>query len=833
MSILDLSLDSTGEKTNAEKIFEKIQRSQDYESGYHAQAVEAYNIYSNIFYLIKGQMRGTDWGNALEKYLNNNRRNNVYYANIETLKGLVLPQVPNLVLMLNQAKKVKTDKEDKAFYGTIANIIQAIVKNTIDEMPPGSFDAFKMDYLVTGRGVLWAGIDQDYDDGDAVARIEHVRWQDFACDTKPLWKTVSWVARRLLFTPSYFCKKFKANKNDISGNLMLDTIYADLALFDSFGDRSPYVEVWEYWDKTTLSRYFVSKQYKIDQGSKRYLIRKDKYTDADEDYFLPTCEPPRLMYNGINLIPFSDVWNYINELRELTEIAYKRSNLVRTLHLRGYSDVSRANAINQISTSTTSSDGLGIEEDDVIVGVPGFTPNPQDPLIYYIDNQPRLQLLDMLQKEHQFLLDRIYSLTGISEQMRNINSKEEDETATSVRFRTKFGSRRLKEHQQRLLDYWVGVLKILIRRICMVYRKKDLVKNFTYDFRDSNTQEVQDLVFQMREIEAQLSQIQSQPPMEVINEQQPDFQTQEQPQEYPQGSPEAQGQPIPDQEVPQAGQGAAPTEQMLPQQPSDPSQELQGQLDTLQKDYEALTSEITWDRIIKFFKHDKMLSFTVACHLDDLESKIIADEKKTSDMEYMNSIINIINQVIANVANNPKFADIYASIFSLSLDNFEQTKAQRDSIDEFIRQIKEYAERLVAQPPKQSPSADDQKKMAEAEEARAKTQLIMAQIQEINAKIQAMQMTGDENGDGEKLALQQAKMQELQLKHQQDVELEQLRIAAKEKEYQEKMASDEKLVQMKIQADKERYAEKTTADYIQKLEQGFAPKKQVSNKEST
>jgi hypothetical protein len=833
MSTYDLDLSQGNEVSNTEKIFQKIQRSLDYESGYHAQAVEAYNIYSNVFHLIKGQMKGTNWSVELERYMQNNRRSNVYYANVETLKGLVLPQLPNLVLMLNQAKKVKTDKDDKAFYSTITSIIQAIVKNCVDNMEVGAFDAFKMDYLITGRGVLWASVDKDYDDDDITPKMEHVRWQDFACDTKPLWNSVSWVARRLLFTPSQFCKKFNVSEKDISGNTMIETVYADIALFDSFGDRSKYVEVWEYWDKPTLSRYYVSKQYKVDAGDQRYEIRRDKYEDADENYFLPTAEPPRLMHNGINMIPFSDVWTYINELRELTEIAYKRSSLVKTLHLRGYTDMQRATAINAMSKGLDTS--IGAEEDDIVIGVPGFVPNPQDPLIYYIDNAPRLQLLDMLQKEYQFLLDRIYSLTGISEQMRNVTSREDEETATSVRLRSKFGSRRLKEHQQKLLNYWVACLKILIRRICMTYDIKDLQKAFSYDFRDDNNRDVEQCVAEMEELRQQIEMLQAQEMQGGQNDAQltglqPDINAQEGMQEPPQqdgrlqlyqgqqGQPEQATQEAPqvvgqNQELPQ---GLPPQEEGNPQGvPQEPQvNPIEQEFDLKQKEYDALTTEITWNRIKKFLRKDKLISFTIACHLDDLENKIIQDEKKNQDMEYMNSIINIINQVIANVANNPKFADIYASIFSLSLDNFEQTKAQRDSIDEFIRQIKEYAERLVETPPKQNPSADDQKKMAEAKEAEAKTQLIMAQIQEIQAKIQAMGATGQEDANGA------AKMQELQIKHQQDMELEQMKIAAKEKEYQEKMASDEKLVQMRIQADKERYSEKLTSDYIDKLKEG-------------
>jgi hypothetical protein len=61
---------------------------------------------------------------------------------------------------------------------------------------------------------------------------------------------------------------------------------------------------------------------------------------------------------------------------------------------------------------------------------------------------------------------------------------------------------------------------------------------------------------------------------------------------------------------------------------------------------------------------------------------------------------------------------------------------------------------------------------------------------------------------------QQNKLQELQMKHQQDMQLQHAKIQADQQRAQEKMMSDEKLMQMKIQADKERYAEKIKSDYI-------------------
>jgi hypothetical protein len=547
--------DFDSEKLNsAQKIFKKIQDSLDYESGYHGQAFEAYNLYSNL----RNFKKTTNTRFTIEEMLSDNRRSNVYYANVETLKGLILPQIPSLTLTLNPSKKTPNNKENQNFYEVCTNILSIIVKNAVDNLKPGLWEEFKLDYIITGRGVLWASVEED-GEGNKSVGIENVRWQDFAMDTKPKWEAVSWVARRLLYTKKQFKEKFEVSEEKISSTISLDSVYGDVALFDSFGDNSPYVEVWEYWDKNIATQYYVSKQYNVedDNENSRYVVSKKKYEDADVDYFFPTPQPPLLMYNGLNLIPTSDVWTYIDELMELSQITKKRSSLISSLHLRGYTDTARANVINALSSSTRN--GLGIEEDDNIVAVPGFTPNPQDPLIYYVDNMPRLQLLDFLQKEYQFLIERIYSLTGISEQMRNVTSNEDDETATSVRLKSKFGSRRLKEHQQRLLNYWVGILKILLHRICQTYEAKDLKDIFSYDFRDSAKKDIQETVFERADVVNQLKEVQGQL-QEMSGEQESAEQMQQ---------PADDQQPMAEQQQPEQQQQMPDEQAMQGQQMSD------------------------------------------------------------------------------------------------------------------------------------------------------------------------------------------------------------------------------------------------------------------------
>jgi hypothetical protein len=314
------------------------------------------------------------------------------------------------------------------------------------------------------------------------------------------------------------------------------------------------------------------------------------------------------------------------------------------------------------------------------------------------------------------------------------------------------------------------------------------------------------------------------PPMDDQQPMADDQQQQQQPDQqqpmpdWPQPMAE---QPMADQATPDQQQQQQQMQQQQQQQLQQQNQQLLQQEMKLSEKYEQLTQEVTWDRIVDFLRKDRMVSFLATATLDDLENKIISDEKKNSDLEYMNTIINTINQVIANVNNNPKYAEIYCSMFAMSLDNFDQTKAQRDAIDNFVTEIKSYAKQMIDNPPKPNPpSAEDMKNQAAAQELQAKAQLLQVQAQELGVKIQMMQQ-GVGNPDlqqqqGGAEAGGQDKLEELQMKHEHDMELQQAKIVADQQRSQEKMEADRNLLQMKIEADKQRYEEKIKSDYIDK-----------------
>jgi hypothetical protein len=836
---------------NSEKIIKKIDEAREYESGYRAQAGAAYDIYSQQFSLFSNR------GNSVDDFFlsKERRQSNIYFSNVETLKGLIVPEVPNLNITINPTKRfalnnTPENRDEQSFYSTTAAVLSSITKNFIDKFEKFNWQKFKLDYLITGRGILWINYFAD----DKNIKIEHVSWQDFAMDPKKKFDDVEWVARRILFTKKRFKKFFpEASMSKLNGTLSLRTIYDDDAFLTGQSDYAYYIEVWEYWDKTAQMQYYVSSQYNVGtDGPSRYVISQRRIKNIPNETFFPCASPPTTIYNGRDMLPLSDVWNYKEELDHLSNITKKRYELVRFLVLHGFSSATNEDLVKQIKNNNT------MGANDVIVTVPGFTPSANDPIVSYLDNTPRIQLIEQLQNEYEIVTKNIYNITGISEQMRNISTGDDDELATSVRFKTKFGSRRLKDFQADLLNYWSEICKIIISRVANFYEISDYSKIISSDIRDDNGEDIQKAVFEKTSLENQLQEVQSQMQAAQAQAQQQQYVQQQTSQpindQGPPSQPDISDSPAPPDnpnsveggQPLEGGQGAAPDQQetaggqpppsdatsggaIAPTQPLPPpdmapssgvgdqpqlaqlqqqNEQLLQQQMSVNEAYEKLMSETTWRKIVNFLQNDKMVSFLISASLDDLENKAISDERNQSDLNYMTTIMGAVNQVIANVNSNPKFAEIYCSLFAMSIDGFDQTKSQRQSIDNFINDLKQQAKELVdnpPQPPQQPPTPEQIKAEAQAKESEAKAQLYQAQVQEIFQKLQTPQ-NPDEASSGN----------ELQMKHQQDMQLEQMKIQADNARAQNKIASDEKLMQMKIQADQARYKEKINADYVEK-----------------
>ncbi|MDR1941400.1 MAG: hypothetical protein LBQ47_03655, partial [Endomicrobium sp.] len=186
----------------------RIRNARNYESTYRTQSYIAYKLYNKNY---------EDYDNFIvsEKFKDNlelgfgrqfakNNRSNIFYANIETLLSLVLPDVPSVKIELknkyNYNQKPNTTQQ---FYDLAINVLQDtaqyFVKNSLKKT---SFKKFKLDHFITGRGVLWVDYSVLDEKGTQSIDIDYVHWLNFAMDPKLEWNDVRWVARRRFVSKS-------------------------------------------------------------------------------------------------------------------------------------------------------------------------------------------------------------------------------------------------------------------------------------------------------------------------------------------------------------------------------------------------------------------------------------------------------------------------------------------------------------------------------------------------------------------------------------------------------------------------------------------------------
>jgi hypothetical protein len=776
----------------------RITASRNYEQVYRRQAYMAYKFYNkNYDDVLSYNEIGSKFSEIetrLAKYTSKNNRANIFYANIETLLALVLPQPPTAKIYLNNKRDYTPTRANQTYdlaIGVLEDVVNYFIKKT---MSKDIFKQFKLDHFITGRGVLW--VDQydkvskdEQSQPQTELSIDLVKWTDYAQDPKLSWDEVRWVARRRFLSKT----KLKAiypetNFEDFSftsnpyANLAGDDTYPEIDMaYLSTGGK--YAEIWEVWDKFTKKKIVLSEQA-IDK-----IITLEDIVNVDEDFFFPTPQPPLSIQNGIDLRPTSELWSYYHEMKQLSFISLRKEQLLKSLVLKGF-----VPAVNSDITQK-----LNNAKDGDIIAVQNLNPeNPQ--VITYIDNKPKVEMLEILSKEHEALKNAIYEISGISDQMRNISaqgdSQSDEQTATEIKAKTLFGSRRLREKQDVIAQYLAKVYEIMIYRVCNSIEIETLKNITALNIKDSNEQELQALMQQEQQLKQQVQMLQAQ----------------------------AQSQPQPPQEQEEGSEGQP---QMSPIE-MQAAQAMQT-LDQTTSQLQELRDEPTWQRITTFLQQQALQQIAIDVDLDDINNLMgknqLSQETFTAASQLMQTMGNVSQMAILN----PEYADVYCNLLEGNVDTSLYNLAQKRQIRDFTAALKQKVKDLKEHPTPPPPNPDLIKAQAQMQEAQAR-------MMEAQAKIAVAQADGKlKEAEAQKLLGDMQKtmqgasqeMQMVQIKHQHDMEKLQAQMQAEDLRSKDKLQTDTNLMQMKIQADDRRYQEKMQSDAAKEQMKNIIPQGKI------
>jgi hypothetical protein len=860
------------EKRKEGKIWlDRIDNAQTFAQDYYLQAYTAYRLYNQTFNDVKINSRTFSVESETLKSLISldgggfagSLRSDLFYANIETLASLVLPDVPNVKINLKNQYSYGYNSNQQFNDLAIAllqDVVRFFIKQSLTKM---TFKKFKLDYFVTGQGILWV----DYATTEVPDKliesidIDYVHWLNFAMDAKPEWADVRWVARRHFLDKAQMKSLYpKLNFEDVAFE---SNPWADMGRSLSFKEidftyktsGAKYVAVWEIWDKRTRAKILVSDQYN------NKLLSYNKIENVPKRHFFPTPQPPLAIINGLNLKPSSEVWAYFNELKQLSFISERKEQLLRSLMLKGYSSKMYMDAVADLNNAQ--------DKDIVLVdNLDGANPD----FVRYLDNRPKVEMLNALSQEHELLKNYIYEITGISDQMRNISPVSEnpnEETATEVKAKTIFGSRRLREKQDVLVSYLRQIYENVVYKTCSLIDKGTFKQITSLNIADNHSKDLEKLMGQRQEASARLEQLKN-----IVNsyQQQGSYQPQsgQQQQQATQQGAVSPGSPY-QQGSQQASQLQQPNQQQQPQQQANQqqgSQQQQGnqqqpnQLQQVNQEIQNITQSIaqinaqeqklkdepTWDRIINFFKTSILSCIDIDVELDDMNSFL---EKNQLSQKLMNDnmgLMNSMTQIMQLSMQNPDFADSFTEILNSMVNNSLYDVTQKRSVQNFVAALRQKINEIKKNPPPPPPppTPEDikaqaaqlqaQARMTEAqakaaldnariqdtqsEATRAQSSMILAQARamEAQSKIASAQNASQADSDiNAKAALDERKEA---IKHAQEVEKLKMQIASQDNRAKDKLMTDEHLAKLKIAADDNRTQERIKADIVkQKMKQ--------------
>jgi hypothetical protein len=697
---------------------------------------------------------------------------NIFHGNVLTLAALTGMEVP--LVSLNKRIEYHNPKIHN-LTNVAMDVVETIANYYVSQFNKREYFKFKIDWLTTGRGVLWLS-NKDLVDGSQSFRLEHVFWNDFACDGIRTWDTVTWVARRHVLTTKGMSlllgkeKYIKMIKNESltpfresEGSLQAD---ADMMLPWFNVKQQNYFIVWEVYDRFKKYHLFICDEY------------EDKILKLSKSEYFPTVEPLLALPNGIDgMEPRSEFFIYGAQAGLITEMMQRCRAVVRTIQCRDFTSKmfeSLANGLNGKDTTTPHKDG-----DIYVYNGAQLNASP----IQSVDNEGKIKVLGVLGEQVERNKVDINETTGISEAMKN-KDVPMGETATATNQRTTYGETRLRSHETLSSGYMIELYKSLVKNVTRTISVQK-VKDYTgYDLMSN-----EELQQQVQELEMQEMDLQQQ--LEMIPQQQDD--------------------------------GSGQLAQMYQQ-----AMETLDQMEARKAD--LINNTITNEDVLECVKHFNLNNFICDVHITDV-SFTDQTQKAQERMEVLLGLDKFMEAALPKMTQYPALCGLYKSMLTTTFDEFRIGKKQRGDIQKSLDSLVDMINQKA-----QNPTPDYRLVQAQAKdkEADAKVQGTQAktEIDQFKAELDAQRLQAEtelkqkelelkymeensQNPNKEidtELAKLRAEMVKLQMKHELEMQKMKLKETIEYQKHAEKLFRDKEKTNEQITAEINRYKDQMKAD---------------------
>lgn len=674
-----------------------------------------------------------------------NRRMNVLWSNVQTLKPVLYSQTP-------KANVSRRNKSKDPIGRTAAIVLQNCLQNSLGME---DFD-FIMNQVVDDRLLPGCGLAmveyvptvEEDQVGKQAAETRYLQWEDYMTNVARVWQEVVWFGYKVYLTRKecYDVAKNGAmaeGKDEEEAQAFAEDVWREITLdhredkqeenrtAGQANDGPAKAVVWCIWDKTEKQIIQISPGYP--RAPLAILPPPVNY-----DGFFPIPRPLQATTTNDTTNPVPDFEQYVDQADEIDLMTQRIGTLAKALRLRGLYPAD----MDSLKMLVEGGDADMIPYDNwQMLSERGGA----EALIVWFPVEAIAKTLIHCIEVRQQAMEAMYEITGLSDLRRG--QTEASETATAQQLKAQYGAVRTRDSQREVQRFIRDLLRLKTEVICEKFSLQDIKDMSGVKLLSEQEKKMVQMAMQMWQ---QFGQAQQQ------------FQQMQAQQQAPQGmSPPPPNMPP----------GMAPVAPQPPAVPQ-PSEEM----------VEAL-EEPSWEQVLGVLQNERLRGFVVDVETD---STVEPDQQaqQAAASEFLAAVTQFMAMAGPMMMQQPDAADMFAEMLSWAANQWKGADTIVGAVDEFTEKVKKQAEAAKQNGPPPSPE--------------------MAKV-EADAAADKMRVEADTAATAQKLQLEaQATQQKLMLE-QQKAEHE---AAMKAQELQFKMQLEERKLQMEAEArDKDRDAQ--------------------------
>ena len=429
---------------------------------------------------------------TVEKYLNDDRpagdanfKLNLFNSNITTIQSMMFGKLPEITFSrrnidpdddIARVAAMILERMLNADIGKPNDLYSTALKESLqDRLIPGlgtsrvryEFDKEMIDIAPvydqqTGQELQAAR--QEEQIVDERAPVDYVHWRDIRWSPARTWAEVRWVAFRTMLTRDQLIERFgeKIAKQIPLTNESMSVEDTYTASDDPKQDAFKRGEIWEIWDKTSLTVYWWCKHY-------------DKILDEKSDPlgltgFFPCPKP---MAANITTTAFMPIPDYILAQDLYNEIDLLENRIVlitQAVKVVGVYDQS-AEGVKRMMSEAVENDLIPVDNWAAFAERGGISGA--------IDWMPVEEIASVLSK----LIERrndckamLYEISGISDIMRGAQASGAPASATERSLEARFASVKIQAFQDEFSKYATDLIRLRAEVVAIHFQPQSIVK---------------------------------------------------------------------------------------------------------------------------------------------------------------------------------------------------------------------------------------------------------------------------------------------------------------------------------------------------------------------